>query len=86
MNLDLIKRRSGKTTGAILKAIGMAVEDPGTEIIYTDNIPPYKIAIDLIEKLQLNVYVERDGHSVRLKSLHEPVYESSDGHLYKRID
>lgn len=92
MKVELVLRRSGKTTGGILEAIGQAVSEPGATYYYVDEVSNRQalnwqlaLAKDLISKLDLNVEVQVEGNSLAFKSLHKPVYSGSDGHLYMRV-
>jgi hypothetical protein len=96
MKVELTLRRSGRTTGQILQAIGQAIAEPGATYYFKDEVVFHGAALkwqlasaeDLIAKLDLNVQVTPKYTSGELafKSLHSPVYSGSDGHIYQRVN
>ena len=95
----LEERRSGKTTGELLKVLGEAVANPGKEIEYKDHTLELgaskkeinKRCADTLKRfistlgIEAKVICDNNSYNLYVKSTWSPIYFGSDGNTYKKI-
>jgi len=96
--IKLEERRSGKTTGNFLKALGEAIANPGENILYIDHAVDcgagkFGVQKSCKEKLEewiklLNLDVNVclcSNNNIYIKSNWSPIFVGDDGNSYKKI-
>lgn len=87
-------RRSGRTLGGMLTAIGIAISTPGIHVDFIDHhnggsTSKYKymknMMVELVEKLDLKMEISHSTNGLRIKSLHRPMYIDENGQAFQAV-